>query len=329
MGTVSCRSCKGSGRFYAKSGKAFDCNACGGTGVNKNLWSTRCERCRAEIIYKAHSNTPRFCKNCRSIDLTKNCGQYGCTNTIRYKVGWDNVPTYCKRCETKRSEGWSASTCSGTGLFGCGKLIWSPPGKRFNLCQDCSARKKAEGAAKWRTKSCKGCGSEVRYHVDWKNVPDLCKSCKEKEKEQWREKSCADCGAKIRYHVDWKNVPDFCKSCKEKRRAKITRDPRGNYRVEVSDGTYFTFGRVTEPPAKNKGGQADIQREWARKKYWWLAAPGKDHETFIFDRKPVDIERGELQINANLVDVKYSSKSLQRVWGLFAIAVINAADYDF
>lgn len=216
MGTVACRGCKGSGRFYAKSGKAFDCRACGGTGINKDLWSTRCERCRTEIIYKAYSNTPRFCKDCRNIDLTKNCGQLGCTNTIRYKVGWDNVATYCKRCETKRSEGWSASTCPGTGLFGCGKLIWSPSGKRFNLCPDCSAKKKMADEAKWRTKSCKSCGSEIRYSVDWDKVPDYCKACNE-----WQTKQCASCHNQLQYKKFWENIPNYCPDCQKKQKSRI------------------------------------------------------------------------------------------------------------
>lgn len=180
MGTVACRACKGSGRFYAKSGKAYDCRACGGTGINKDLWSTRCERCRTEIIYKAGTNTPQFCKSCRDIDLEKPCAQMGCTNVIRYKVGWKNVSNYCKRCENKRREGWSASTCPGTGMWGCGKLIWSPPGKRFTLCPDCSAKKKAEEAAKWKEKPCRNCGKPVPYRVDWEHPPTLCKDCKEK-----------------------------------------------------------------------------------------------------------------------------------------------------
>jgi hypothetical protein len=188
MGTVACRACKGSGRFYAKSGKAFDCRACGGTGVNKDLWSTRCERCRTEIIYKAGTNTPQFCKSCRDIDLEKPCAQMGCTNVIRYKVGWKNVSNYCKRCENKRREGWSASTCPGTGMWGCGKLIWSPPGKKFTLCPDCSAKQKAERESKKRTKPCKrpGCRNEVVYYTDWERIPDICSQCKAKGADLFR-----------------------------------------------------------------------------------------------------------------------------------------------
>lgn len=217
MGTVACRACKGSGRHYSNSGKTFDCRACGGTGVNRDLWSTRCERCRTEIIYKANSSTPRFCRECRNIQLEKTCSQPGCTNTIRYKVGWDNVATYCKRCETKRADGWSSSICTGTGLFGCGKLVWSPPGKRFNLCPDCSAKKRAADDAKWRTKSCKGCSGEIRYHVDWDKVPDYCKTCNE-----WQTKTCATCHNQVRYKKYWDNIPNYCPDCQKKQKPRIT-----------------------------------------------------------------------------------------------------------
>lgn len=231
MGSVACRACKGSGRFYSKSGKAFDCRACGGTGINKDLWSTNCERCRTEIIYKAYSNTPRFCKSCREIQLEKACAQSGCTNTIRYKVGWDNVSNYCKRCETKRQQGWSASTCPGTGIFGCGKLIWSPPGKRFDLCPDCSAKKRAERDAKRREKTCQGikggpyCGKTIFYYTDSQFVPDLCPDCrakakaaKEERERNRRTKPCPNCGSTITYYVGGKEF-DYCKSCSEKLRS--------------------------------------------------------------------------------------------------------------
>lgn len=254
MGSVSCRSCEGRGRKWLdKPGKWVDCRACNGTGTNPNLWSTRCERCRTEIIYKAYGTTPRFCKDCRNIQLEKTCGQMGCYNTIRYSVGWSNVPTYCKRCETKRSQGWSASTCPGTGLFGCGKLIWSPPGKRFNLCPDCSAKKKAADEAKWRTKSCKGCGGEIRYNVDWDKVPDYCKACNE-----WHTKQCASCHNQIRYKKYWDNIPNYCPDCKKKQKSRITAGdiyraglvPRGwNHagKVDIVDGhaTMYFPGKGT------------------------------------------------------------------------------------
>lgn len=222
MGYATCRACNGSGRYWPKNGnKSYDCRACGGSGSNKNLWTTRCQRCPAEIVYKAGTTTPRFCKDCRNIQLEKNCWQTGCTNTIRYKVSWENVPNYCKRCETKRQQGFTPSTCSGTGIWGCGKLIWSPPGKNFRHCQECSEKDRAAKAAEWLTKSCigwdkKGCSNTIKYHKDWKNPPNLCPSCKEKSQSMWDDKSCDGCGGAFKYRKDWDHPPRFCKVCKPK-----------------------------------------------------------------------------------------------------------------
>lgn len=257
MGSVSCRACKGSGAFYTQSGKRLDCKACGGSGINRNLWSTRCERCRTEIIYKAASTTPRFCKDCRNIQLEKHCSQMGCNNTIRYSVGWDNVPNYCKRCQVKRQQGWSASTCPGTGIFGCGNLIWSPPGKRFTLCPDCSARKKSDDEAKWREKSCPGlkgesyCGKTIRYRTDWDKVPDICPDCRVRAKAQkaerdakMREKLCAgrDCRNMVNYSIDWEHPPSFCKPCSEKRKALQAAYPNINRKHTTTDTSYVMPG---------------------------------------------------------------------------------------
>lgn len=230
MGYATCRACKGSGRYISKSGKAYDCKACGGSGVNRDWCETRCERCHGTITYKCDQRAPRFCKDCRNIQLERRCAQPGCDNTIRYNVGWDNVPTYCKRCETKRREGWSASTCPGTGVFGCGKLIWSPPGKKFSLCHECSEKKKASDAAKWKTKRCKGCGAEIKYHEDWDKVPDFCKEC-----NAWQEKACATpgCPNRVKHKKHWENQPNFCDSCKAKQKeAKTNRANRARYRDE-------------------------------------------------------------------------------------------------
>lgn len=233
MGPVSCRACKGSGAYYTKSGKRLDCKACNGSGINYDLYETSCERCRAPIVYRKDGHAPRFCKDCKGVQLEKTCAQYGCTNTIRYHVGWDNVPDYCKRCETKRNEGWSASTCPGTGFFGCGKLIWSPPGKKFSLCPDCSARKKADDQSHWHEKKCPGlkgesyCGNIIKYRDDWERVPDICPECRDKAKRakadreaKMREKPCAGgCGATIKYSIDWEHPPNYCKDCKERQKS--------------------------------------------------------------------------------------------------------------
>ncbi|GEM_PF-3650645 len=334
MGTVACGLCKGSGRYYAKSGKALNCRACGGTGVNKDLWSTRCERCRTEIIYKAGTNTPQFCKSCRDIDLEKPCAQMGCTNVIRYKVGWKNVSNYCKRCENKRQQGWSASTCPGTGVFGCGKLIWSPPGKRFDLCPDCSAKKRAERDSKRREKTCQGikggpyCGKTIVYYTDSKFVPDLCPDCrakakaaKEERERNKRTKPCPNCGNTITYFVGGKEF-DYCKTCSDMR-LKVDRNDKGTLQARTKDGTLlFTFARCSYPKKGSTGEKAHMQYEWASRGYYYVAMPGNPHMSYIVDKNPV--ENGFLTVtDANVVRAKFPNTELEKLFSRIAIAIAN------
>lgn len=244
MGYVSCRACKGSGNYYTGSGKRLDCRACGGTGIDQRFYETKCQRCRTSIVYKREHSAPDYCRECRNIQLEKRCGQPGCGHTIRYKVGWTNVPTYCRSCETKRKEGWTARTCPGIEARSCGNLIWSPPGKRFELCRECNERKRASEAAKWKVKRCAHCGSEIRYHLDWERVPDYCKAC-----NQWKTRICAapGCHNQVRYKIYWDNPPNYCPDCKKRQRPRITAGdiyraalvPNGWHHegnVEISDG---------------------------------------------------------------------------------------------
>jgi hypothetical protein len=256
MGYATCRKCNGSGRFYdRKSGKTFDCRACDGTGSDKRYWTTKCERCRTEITYKANTTTPRFCRDCRNIELTKTCAQPGCNNTIKYRVGWTDVRDYCGSCHNKRQKGFSASTCPGTGVFGCGKVVWSPPGKRYTHCRECNERKRAEEAKKWREKSCPGlkgqsCGKTIRYRTDWDHPPSLCPDCREKAKRakadresKMREKTCAGrgCNNTVRYSTDWDHPPSFCRSCNEKRKAFKAQYPNAR-KFETRDTSYVMPG---------------------------------------------------------------------------------------
>lgn len=256
MGNVPCGSCRGSGKYYPKSGKVLVCSTCGGSGSNKNLWSIKCERCRSEIIYKANTQAPRFCKDCRNVELTKNCAQPQCKNRITYKVGWSNVSDYCKNCDYKRKNGFSASSCPGLGIMGCGNIIWSPRGKKFELCVDCSARKKAANEAKMREKLCPGlkgssCGNKIRYSTDWDHPPNLCPQCKEKSKTEkvkneakMREKKCATntCSNMVRYSTDWDHPPSYCKTCKDKRAALKAKYPNILTAFETRDLNYVMPG---------------------------------------------------------------------------------------
>lgn len=223
MGYATCRNCNGSGRFYdRKSGKTFDCRACNGSGSNKNLWTTDCRRCGHQIIYKAGTDTPKFCKECRNIELTKICAQVGCRNTIKYKVGWDSVSDYCGSCRSKREKGYRSSTCKGS--F-CSNLVWSPPGKNFDFCFECSQKKKKADEAKWKEKPCAGgCGNTIRYNTDWEHIPNFCPECKKRRQSVKHESNqsenprfyaaCGEKGAKLnpqekaRFSKYFHNIPD-------------------------------------------------------------------------------------------------------------------------
>lgn len=220
---ATCRSCKGTGSFYPHAGKRLDCRACDGTGLNKKFYVTTCSNgyCSTEITYPVGNTAPKYCKNCSNQEREKTCAQDGCYNTIKFKLGWSNVSDYCKNCYGKRQNGWSPRRCNGPMLgANCGKLIWVPPGKNFTMCQECNARAQEKKAAQWKTTSCKNCRAEIKYHVDWNRVPNLCASCKEKGAAKWKEKPCAGgCGTKISYRVDSEHPKNFCDACKAKRQS--------------------------------------------------------------------------------------------------------------
>ena len=70
--------------------------------------------------------------------------------------------------------------------------------------------------AKWKVKYCRICGKEIRYHVDWSHIPDLCKECKDREKNKWKDVPCRICGRPVRYSIEWAHPPTICKDCKNK-----------------------------------------------------------------------------------------------------------------
>ncbi len=344
MGTVSCRSCNGAGRkwvdFRKGGGKFFDCKACNGSGINYKLWSTRCQRCRTEIIYKAYTEEPRFCRMCKNIELEKVCSQFGCTNRIKYKVGWTNVSDYCGPCRKKREQGWSASTCPGTGLMGCGKLIWSPPGKRFTLCRDCNQRKRAEEEAKWKEKACPGtqgksCGKKIRYNTDWNRIPDICPDCIKQAKQakadreaSKRTKPCKRCGSSITYFEGGREY-DYCKNCNDLR-VRVTKQG-DNFQAVDKGQVLFTFGRCRSPRRYSSGQQlsekARLQAEWHNRGYWFLSLPGKMHETYIITKRPV--EQGFVEASwDDVVAMKTNPGSLIRGFSAITHALINWDEYD-
>jgi hypothetical protein len=268
---AKCSKCQGSGRFYdSKSGKTFECRACGGSGSNKSLYESSCERCRRSIISSVDQPTPRFCKNCRNEELEKRCEQYGCDHTIRYKVGWNDVPRYCKRCQTKRNESFTASTCPGVG-WSCGKLIWSPPGKTFKLCPECSQKERAAKESQWKTKQCKSCSNDIRYHIEWTKIPDYCQKCLD-----WQKKPCGTTGCynTIQYKKFWENIPNLCEDCRKKNRERKEGEHSTPYKRARKE---FMRRSLNDPNVASR------IKEWIRQEIatrgedgYWRSPPGFD-----------------------------------------------------
>ena len=179
----------------------------------------------------------------------------------------------CRSCDgigkkwIERRHGTEAVECRACGGSGSNHKLWVsncarcyceityPVGSAHppTHCRNCKEQMRAEKQAQWREKYCSGCGTTIKYRIDWDKIPDLCSSCKEKrrrerdeQKAKWREKSCSKCGAIIKYNVDWNKIPDLCKSCIEKvkteraeAKAKWIHKSCGNC------GTDFTYHKDT------------------------------------------------------------------------------------
>lgn len=86
----------------------------------------------------------------------------------------------------------------------------------FNARLEVLKANNAMEKAKWKETTCRKCGATIKYHIDWKRIPDLCKPCLEKEKAKWHETPCRKCGKPIRYHEDWAQKPTVCRECKNR-----------------------------------------------------------------------------------------------------------------
>lgn len=77
---------------------------------------------------------------------------------------------------------------------------------------------KAENAkehAKWKEKPCRICGAPIRYNVEWKHIPSLCRDCYEKDKVNWEDRICAKCGKTFRINKSWEHIPTICSDCRK------------------------------------------------------------------------------------------------------------------
>ena len=85
----------------------------------------------------------------------------------------------------------------------------------FNSRLEFLKEENAKEQAKWKEKPCRICGIPIRYNVEWKHIPNLCKDCFEKDKENWEDRTCAKCGKTFRINKGWEHIPTICGECRK------------------------------------------------------------------------------------------------------------------
>ena len=55
----------------------------------------------------------------------------------------------------------------------------------------------------------------IRYNTEWKHIPNLCKDCFDKDKENWEDRKCAKCGRTFRINKGWEHIPTICGDCRK------------------------------------------------------------------------------------------------------------------
>ena len=85
----------------------------------------------------------------------------------------------------------------------------------FNARLEYLKSENAKEQAKWKEKPCKICGVPIRYNVEWKHIPNLCKDCFDKDKENWEDRTCAKCGKTFRINKGWEHIPTICGECRK------------------------------------------------------------------------------------------------------------------
>jgi len=90
----------------------------------------------------------------------------------------------------------------------------------FNQRLEFLKSENAKEQAKWKEKPCKICGVPIRYNVEWKHIPNLCKECFEKDKLNWEDRTCAKCGKTFRINKSWEHIPTICSDCRKEVKAE-------------------------------------------------------------------------------------------------------------
>ena len=92
----------------------------------------------------------------------------------------------------------------------------------FNARLEYLKEENAREQAKWKEKPCKICGVPIRYNVEWKHIPNLCKECFDKDKANWEDRKCAKCVKTFRINKGWEHIPTICSDCKKIVKAEKT-----------------------------------------------------------------------------------------------------------
>ena len=85
----------------------------------------------------------------------------------------------------------------------------------FNARLEFLKNENAKEQAKWKEKPCKICGTPIRYNMEWKHIPNLCKECFDKDKANWEDRVCAKCGKTFRINKGWEHIPTICGDCRK------------------------------------------------------------------------------------------------------------------
>ena len=113
--------------------------------------------------------------------------------------------------------------------------------------------------AMWRISHCKQCGREIKYHVEWGHIPDMCKACIELEKAKWQITSCSKCGRTFKYNTEWSKIPSMCKECaaaeKANGKTKTAKYAAKRFTTALSGRIYLIAAKNAPKRKRQNGGK--------------------------------------------------------------------------
>jgi len=74
-------------------------------------------------------------------------------------------------------------------------------------------------------KPCKGCGKPIFYDPTWDHVPNYCRECKQKYRNEHEitrimRRKCRSCGKIFTFPSNIRHYPNYCKDCRAKFKAE-------------------------------------------------------------------------------------------------------------